>query len=376
MKKLFLILLSFILLVSGCSSIENSTSKHTLIPFLTFYNEPNKEVVAKLSYWDLSSGNINFTDEVVYTAIPTKENDYVEPIIWDGNKKIVLHKTATPAEKLRNDAEVIKNYTMNTIYGMNIEAKRNMDSNANVIEQKVENYDLYLDSGNGIVEKKAAFLFKTKDEKNNELVIGEQDIPSYIDYDNKTGEITFIFKYFFETYTNIYVAKCNIDNIEKISWKEIKLSKDIKTGGNYTPYPNNSILIGSKYYIQSYLSLAEVDFDKNESKVLDDVTQKCRNIVKEGSFEDDFPKDIIPIGKYEDVLLISVPISTDNSIEYIICALKNDELIGAIQLKSDGTWNIIDSNKKVISEIDVKDKNLYRRFNSDFIYFPLSGNIM
>lgn len=360
------------LLMSGCNStkdhtdifINNSPKSQVLVPFLTYYNETNNKVKGKISYWDLNNGKVNLTDKVVYTAIPMEDNDYVEPITWDGNKEIVLHKTSIPDSEFKEKAKIIKKYTMDIVIGRNIEVKRNLDKN-----KKVKDYNLYLHDENGIIEKKSAFLLKAKDDKNNDIIVGEEDVPSYVDYNRKTGEIIFVFKYSFETHTNIYVARCNTNNMDKINWDEIKLSE-----GNYTPCTHNSALIGSKYYIQSYLSLAEIDLFKNESKMLDNLTKECRSIVKEGSFKPDFPKDIIPVGVYENILILKVPVSTDTNLEYLMCAFKNNEFLGAIHLKSDDTWSVIDSNKKVISEINLKDKNLYKRFNSHFLYFPFLSN--
>lgn len=379
MKKILLLLISLTIFLTGCDIAKDiattqekvSNEVQGIIPFLTFYNDSNNKVLAKLSYWNIKDSTVDFTDKLVYIAVPTETNDFIEPVIWDGDKRIVLHKTSSSEGEFKEKAEVIENYTMNTIYGRNIEAVKNMDSAGNA-----EYYSLFLNGENGIIEKKAAFLLKTKDDKNNDIVVGEQDVPSYIDYNNKTGEITFIFKYYFETYANIYVAKCNINDTDKINWDEIKLSEEIRTGGIYTPYPNNSVLIGSKYYIQSSLSFAEVDLDKKASKTLDDLSKECRSTVKEGSFEAGFPKDILPVGVYKDILILNVPISTDTNLEYLMCAYRGEEFLGAIHLKSDDTWNIIDSNKKVINEIDVKDKGLYKRFNSHYLYFPWMGNIM
>lgn len=380
MKKYYLLLISLILLVSGCDSprdsVKDSVKTQVSVPFLTYYKESSNKVTAKLSYWDANNGRITFTDQLVYTAIPTEKNNRVEPIIWDGNKKIILHKTSYSDGEFKEKAEIIKMYTMNTIYGRNIQAKRNLDDNADPVKKKVVDYTLYLNDENGIIEKKLAFLLKTKDDKNNYIVVGEDDIPSYVDYNKKTGEITFIFKYFFETHTSIYVARCNVHNIEKINWDEIRLSKAIKTGGNYTPYPNNSALIGSKYYIQSFLNLAEVDLEKKESKTLDNINKECRSIVKEGVFEPDFPKDIIPVGVYEDVLILNVPVSTDTNLEYLMCAYKNNEFLGAIHLKSDDTWNVINSDKKVVSVINMRDKSLFKMWGVHYLYFPFLGNVM
>lgn len=367
------------LIFSGCTTAKDSsetqannlTQADISIPFITYYNEQDNKIAARLSYWDLTNSKIDFTDNIMYTSIPTPHNDFVEPVVWNGREKLVLHKIGTPEGGYREKAEVIENYTLSTIYGRDIEAKMNINSDG-----LIKDFDLFLYNENEVVEKKAAFLCKTKDNNNNEIIVGEQDIPSFIDYDNKTGEVTFIYKYPFETYFNIYVGKCNINDIEKIKWDEIKLDKAIETGGTYTPYPNNSMLVGSKYYIQSHLSLAVVDLEKKESKVLDSIAKRLKTVVKEGSFNPGFPKDIIPVGIYEDILILSVPISTDTNVDYLICALKNNEFLGAIHIENDDVWNIIDSKNNVKTEINVKGKNLFKKFNKSFIYFPFMSNIM
>ena len=377
MKKIFILIVGLMLLISGCNSgkdskqvrVKESEKSQAVVPFLTYYNnKEGKEVIAKLSYWDLKNNKIDFTDKVVYTTVHN-ETSIIHPIMWDGNKKIALFKNSYPDNEYKNNAKVIKDYRLDTSFGRNIEAKRNVDKT----NWKNIDYNLYLNNENGIIEKKATFLFITKDENNNDIVIGDMDIPSYIDYDNKTGEVTFIFRYFFKTHSSLFVAKCNVNNIEKVNWQEIKLSKDIHAGGGLTPAPNNSALLGTKYYIQSSLSFAEVDLAKKESRVLDDVDKMCRSIIKEGDFVPDYPKDILPVGVYDGILILNVPVSSDAGMEYLFCAFKNNNFLGAIHLKGNDMWSIIDQNKKTIEEINVKDKNLYKEFNLNFLYFPFYG---
>lgn len=378
MKKIIILIVGLMLLISGCDSGKDSKQVQVIesekeqaeVPFLAYYNDKEgKEVIAKISYWDLKNNSVSFTDKIVYTTL-RNETSIVQPIMWDGNKKIVLFKNSAPDNKYKDNAKVIKDYQVDTIYGRNIEARRNSDKDDN---RKNKDYNLYLNSENGIIEKKAAFLFKTKDENNNDILVGEMDIPSYVDYNKKTGEITFIFKYFFQTHSSLFVANCNVDNIEKINWQEIKLFEEIHTGGELTPFPNNSALIGTKYYIQSSLSFAEVDLGKMESRVLDDVNKTCRSIVKEGDFVPDYPKEIKPVGIYDDILILNVPVSSDTGMEYLICAFKNNIFLGAIHLRYNDMWSIIDQNKKIIKEINVKDKDLYKEFNLNFLYFPFYG---
>ncbi|NJD04008.1 MAG: hypothetical protein FIA99_15745 [Ruminiclostridium sp.] len=385
MKKIFILIVGLMLLLSSCDSgkdskqvqVKESEKAQVVVPFLTYYNnKEGKEVIAKLSYWDLKNNKVNFTDKVVYTTF-LNVNSIVEPIMWDGNKKIVSFKNSTPDNEYKNSTKVIKDLRFDTIYGRNIEAKKNLDINRVNKDKSFypnKDYNLFLNNEDGsIIEKKVAFLFKTKDENSNEIVIGEVDIPSYVDYNNKIGEITFIFKYFFQTHSSLFVAKCNADNIEKINWQEIRLSKEIIAGGGLTPYPSTSVLIGSKYYIQSSLSFAEVDLDKKQSRILDDVSKICRSIVKEGNFVPDYPKDIKPVGIYDDILILNIPVSSDTGMEYLICAFKNNIFLGAIHLRYNDMWSIIDQNKKIIEEINVKDKNLYKEFNLNFLYFPFYG---
>ena len=356
MKKILLLLIAFSLLLTGCysSHISNelqttaSENPESIIPFLTYYNnEDRSEVKAKLSYWDVKNSKVNFTDNKVYTAF-LNVNNRVNPIMWDGANKIVLFKNCLPDATYKENAKVIKEYTQDTVYGRDIEAKRNMDEKDS---RKNKDYTLFLKNQSRVIQKKATFLFTTKDEANNDVAVGEFDIPSYVDYNTQTGEITFIFKYFFQTHASLFVAKCNINSIKEVDWQEIKLSKDIIAGGGLTPYPINSALIGSKYYIQSSGSFAEVDLDKKISKLLLDVNNTCRSIVKEGKYVPDHIKEILPIGSYNNILILQVPISSDIGLEYVICAFKENSFMGAIHLRTDDTWSIINKDRQKIDEI-------------------------
>ena len=59
-----------------------------------------------------------------------------------------------------------------------------------------------------------------------------------------------------------------------------------------------------------------------------------------------------------------------------MCAVKKDSLLGVLHIKSDGTWRVYDSNRKNVYEINLKDKNLVKRFDTDLLFFPYNGNIM
>jgi len=373
MKKFFLMVFALIFIATGCYTVDNtkvtekerpkSDIEEIKIPFLIYTNEPDNKYAAMLAYWDLNNSKVNLTKKTVYAS---EDPNFVTPLFWDGDGRIVLRKTSYPTDEYKDKVDFVKGNDVGMIYGKDIEAKGNVDDNLESIK-KVKSYTLYLHNGSDVMEKNVPFLYKTKDDKGNDITVGEYNQPCFIDYDSKTGNITFIFNYPFETHSNIYIAKCNVDNIDKISWDEIRLPGD---GVVYTPCLNNTMLVGSKYYIQCFKTLGEVDLKTKKATLLDDVAKECRSIVKEGSFKPDYSKDITPVGKYKDVLILSLPISTDTNVEPLICAFKDNKLLGAIHLKSDDTWDVISPDKKVVSSMDVKDKNLYKEFGADLMYFP------
>jgi hypothetical protein len=356
----------------GCNSANSTDKAPAKIPFMAYCNEKGNKVVAKMAFWDLKNSNVKLSNKSIYEAKPNEYFDSVNPKYWDGDKRLVLNEISAPSPAYKKQAKVEKN-NEDLIYGRNIKAERFANRTDGL--GRVTNYRLFLYDSRGVTKKNTSFLFKTKDEKGATVVVGEDDYPSMIDYDPTTGAITFIFKYFFETHTSIYAAKCNVKNLDKKNWEEVILAKEIETGGNYTPYPVNSVLIDDKYYIQSHLSFAEVDFRKKESRLLDDMVKECKGLVKEGGFEPGYPKDILPIGVYKNSLILDVQVSTDIDIEHLICAYRNNEFAGAIHIKNNRTWEVIDSNKKTTAKINVKNKNLYREFGTDFLVFPSAGSV-
>ena len=74
---------------------------------------------------------------------------------------------------------------------------------------------------------------------------------------------------------------------------------------------------------------------------------------------------------YKDVLIVSL-ISTDTHAEYLMCAIKDNIFVGALHLKANQPWEIINSKKEVTSTFDVTNKNLLPRF-SEYLSFPSSN---
>lgn len=327
MKKIFIMVVVVSMLIIGCTNTNSQLNidTETQIPFLTYYQEQDKKIDAKLSMWDIDQGTITFSDDLVYPI--ENHNGFVEPIIWDGNKKLILHKTAIPKGSYESESKVIEKYPMDSIYGRDIIAVRNRTADG-----EVPDYDLFLNCSDGVVEKKVKAQYQTIDGKKEDIMF-ENDGLRYIDFNKNTGEITLMFSNWEECYL-LYVGKCNINNINDIQWKKIVLPDAEQTGGGYSVYPDNSVLIDSRYYIGTAQALTEVDIDTGESKINERSIQTCKSTVKEGKFVPDYLKNRVQIvGGYKDIVILDIELYGDKQPESLICAIQDGEFKGAIHIR-------------------------------------------
>lgn len=372
---MFITIVVISMFISGCtntnsqlnSNADNQSGSSRSIPFLTYYQDENGKIDAKLSMWNIDQGSVTLSDDLVYSAKKAPEDDRVEPITWDGNKKLLLHKTSAPEGLYTAESKVIEKYTVDSIYGRDITAVRNLTADG-----KTSDYDLFLNCSDGVVKKKIKAQYQNIDGKKKNI-IGEGDVPCNIDFDRNTGEISLIFHYYEDGHGFLYIGKCNIADTDNIHWKRIVLPDAEETGGGYIPTPYNTVLIGSTCYLQSGPSLTEVDMDTGKYKVDDSLINVCKSTVQEGSFVPDFQKSITPVGVYNDILILSIQVSGETNLEHLICAVEYGEFKGAIHIKQDEVWEVINSEKEVAGIIDNKNKRLYKEFDIDFIAFPILG---
>lgn len=369
--ELIVIVLLLISIGGGCTILKNATNvtseKDLIIPLLTYEKDiGTNKLKANLSYWDLNTGEIDMDKEILYTMELAEQNDRIEPIAWDGTN-LLLYEKATPNDIGSKYVKIVDDYPMNNIVGRNVRFEQNLDKDGNI-----KDYTIYLSTEDGTIEKKGLFLYKSE---SNDITI--ETFPSWVDFNKQTGEITFICVDSLMSCSKIYVAKSNIDSINEINWNIIELDNEIISGGQNAPSVNTSVLIGDKYYIQSYTDigiggLAEINVKNKTSKVLKRLMEECGNIVEEGKFKPEYLGEIKPVGSFKEILILSVPISTDTNLEYLMCAYKNDKFLSAIHLKRDGVWDVINSAKTIVSTVDISSKDLELRFG-EYISFPFPG---
>jgi len=142
MKKFFLMVFALIFIATGCYTVDNAkvTEKESpksdieeiKIPFLIYTNEPDNKHSAMLAYWDLNNAKVNLTEKTVYIS---EDPNFVTPLFWDGDGRIVLRKTYYPTDEYKDKADFVKGNDMGMVYGKDIEAKGNLDDNPEPIKK-------------------------------------------------------------------------------------------------------------------------------------------------------------------------------------------------------------------------------------------------
>lgn len=366
-KILCAISVTFFLLVFCSCEYSRETNVTEIegiqIPFLLYENDTNLKLLkSKLAYWSLVDGKIDLEDDLYSVSFSENSpSDFVKPIAWDGTN-FVLHKSVKVNGIDKKNYEIAKSFTMCNTWGRNIKMETILDKSGQIKEHMMS-----LKTKDGIIKNKALYLYKkTKDEFGNEFIIGEDS--SCVDFDQETGDIINLCMDRISG-SNLYVARSNIKNTEDINWTKISFPKKVTSRGNYSPDFTNSILVGNKYYIQTDNGLAEVDIERNKFRLLTEVENECKNIVKEGSFDTGYQEGIRPVGVFKDILILSVPVCSDTSLEFLMCAYKNNKFVGGVHLKRDQKWDIINHKKEIVSTIDFSKKDLEPQLG-EYLTFP------
>ena len=246
-------------------------------------------------------------------------------------------------------------------YGRNIQVRCNLSSNGDV-----PSYSLLLKVDGQWIEKAITLRHRITVE-GTEWVIGMKSLrdPICVDFNSVSGQITFLFQG-----PSIFIATCNLSDLETVAWDEITIPPELR----FTFLePSYGILLGDQYYCRRDQDLGVIDLGRKTIKGLDNVSKVCRSVVQEGDFRPLGPKFIRPIGGYGDVAIVQVPISTDTGMERLVCTVRGDQFLGAIHEKDDGTCDIIGADRKVRSEVGLREDGLLKVYGSYLFYFPSCG---
>lgn len=344
----------FSLFLCGCSNHSSESNVGKDISFLMYeYDKESDGIIANRLVWDVENSYIGEEEPLYKMGKKEISKDYVEPIWYDdGNIFINEYQETSFYEDLKINIEKIKNVS-NAVFGKNIKMFAQYDENQKFKEHEIT---IYKSDGKTEIIKSSDFVLEKENKK-----IGVY--PSYIKYDEKRNIITSIaLDYTSEHLKEIYVFKMNLNEKENINKKTIELSEKIETNGGAMPTIFNSVLVENIFYFQSYNSLGYCDIENGDSGTLDSLVEQCRNVVKEGRFKPDFEKAVIPVGNNDNMLFLKLPISTNVDLEYLICAVEKNNIVGSLLLRKNGKWEVRNKENELTSIFDVSERDLYIKF--------------
>lgn len=360
---IFFPLLVCICFVSCCSKENDIVGKggstdsipQITVPFLVFTeNDAGDNLEARKFYWDISNGVIIDKKELVYTH---QSGDYILPRFWDGNTYI-LYDGASVAPEYSDVVSFDSDY--NT-YGKNIKMSAVFDDEGTFMGHEITIY-----SGCDYETFISDRFYKVEGER----VIGKT--PTYISYDADTDEIMVLSIDYNGTLNRIFVFVGGKDEDSEVALTEIRVSDSIECGGNALPLTNNSVFSENVLYFQSIESIAYCDIKQKTSGILEELVNQCRGVVKEGSFQPDYEAFITPIGAYDGIVILNVPVTTDTDIESLMCAVFENRVIGSLHMKKDGIWNVRTYGRDIISVFDTTEMTFYPFYDGTAI-FPNGG---
>ncbi len=363
--KLFAIFFILLLFCFGCQ--QQKSEKSEKIPFLLFCNSLDNpaNVSTKIAKWDLITSKITVDNEAAYITDPNISIDDVRPIYWDGGDKFVVMKGCNVGDKFKNTTEVFsRDRSSRIIWGENIKLIQKFGEKGKIYE-----FEFYKDGKKVTQKVDLNYLYKSNGKKE---LIGDNELVHSIAFDGTT--ISTLFSVMDENNEIIFLnAKYSIQD-KKLVWENIKLGKDCGLGPGLEPLPLTSMRIKNNYYFGLCNGIGKIDLDNRKYFKFDQLEGDCMSVVK-GLKENPMPREITIIGKYNDFLILDVPVYTGKGFtttnyESLFCAIKDGKVVGSLYLVND-IIQVYDKNKKMISKTDLKG---YQISKCPKIYFPRTSN--
>jgi hypothetical protein len=367
MKSKIVILILIVLLISsyltGCKSTGIKVPDQS-IPFLILTTD-SKEGVKKavLNFWDLKSGKIIKTNNIVYTLIPTTDlksaqemyetrNDD-KPLYWDGEECLILPWFMKVNKKLYKRTEATgetKGPSEWNIFGKDVNMLVERPAN-NPTDNK---YTVKLWNGEKYIEKELNLNYKSQDLNSK---------PIYpVAIGNEERNLNILFCGDFNPQTGLDLFVCSVDKKDWThKWTKVSVKEDADIGPSNPPNFLNTVYFDRSFYIPSgCCGIAKVDLD-------DYTCEKWKDIKPFKPSEEDIAYYTSILGNFKDTLIIRFVIGRVSGGEHYIIAFKEGETIGMIHI-SNSNLQVMDKNGNVLSNLSLDG-------NPGFVFPKLNGGM-
>ncbi|NLD50876.1 MAG: hypothetical protein GX660_27350, partial [Clostridiaceae bacterium] len=180
-------------------------------------------------------------------------------------------------------------------------------------------------------------------------------------YDLKPKELSFAYsdgKYAYFIFVRPLDGENKFISVKYNLANDEKSLNIVASGSQLTPsalFLQNSVEnIGGKFYSHTDGGLGFFDINQNKFEFLKDLSYNCWNFMPSTVDEEIYVRSLNVIGVYNDILIVSVPVNTGKTNEALYCAVKDEQIIAAIY-RHDHIMQLMDENKNVKSEINLKE---------------------
>lgn len=335
----------------GLDASIRSVRNDTVIPCLV-YQEQGDKVVALIAKWKLESGTLDIGKEQAFSL--NNKNDTSFPMTWDGGNSFVLPDSYVLSDQYKSSSKLIPQSKQKAFLGENIKLTIYDKPNGNFDKYAVE-----VEYNGEKIRKEIRLNLKYQDKSGNSynLVPNElaftyaEDKYAYFFYRPVTNAVGFIaVKY------NLVTNEKSLNTIADEAEQQLFAGNDFNQGSVEN--------IGGEFYSFTSDGIGMVDVNQNKFKYLKELSENCKNYMVSTVEENEYPRYLGVSGEYKCILIISVPVKTGKTNEALYCAVKDNKIIAAIYIQ-DHIMQLMDANKNIKSEINLKEKKL----NS---YMPLS----
>ncbi len=327
-----------------------------IIPCLV-YEENGYVIDSLVASWNTSAGTLNISEKKAYSF---NKNDEVRCFTWNGNDCFLLSDTCVPSSQYLISTELFPldaKSKQEVLFGDNIKLFKKLPDEPNVYSIQTE-----ID---GQIQTKDIQL---KDTKYQDSSGKYYDLnPFDLSFTYADGVYAyFIFIRPIDHENKFIVIKYNLASNES-------MINIISSDSQLTPsslfLQKDVVNINERFYSHTDKGIGALDLVQSKFTYLIELSQECWSFIPSTIKSDIYISSLSVIGAYNDILLVSVPVNTGKSDESLICATRDNKIIGAIY-RHDHIMQFYDKDKNLKSELNFEGNIGY----GSQLIFPTKNN--
>ena len=168
-------------------------------------------------------------------------------------------------------------------------------------------------------------------------------------YNSKSKELTFVVGFYTKKPFKLMIGKSKWWLSENISWKIFEYEEKFPI---YLNCIGNVVLTGEWIYGNNGEEPIRISVKNGTVEILDELAQVVKSLKTDDKTGEELPyiRLIIPVGRYEDMVLWEWSVATQENEEIIYYLFQEQLFLGAIHVQENGNWNVYDMYREMNTE--------------------------